>query len=101
VLWDRTKLANDADVEDTASGGFGSVTHAHNVRTPAEVDHILAQAAAAGATITKKAETTVYGGYAGYFADPDSHLWEIARNPGFSLGPEGELILPDFHADQA
>jgi uncharacterized protein len=53
----------------------------HNVRSSAEVDAIMAQANAAGATIVKPAQKTFWGGYAGYFQDPDSHLWEIAWNP--------------------
>ncbi|MBV8160786.1 MAG: VOC family protein [Acidimicrobiia bacterium] len=98
VLWDRAKLADDAGVQDAAvhSDGFGGVALAHNVRSTAEVDEILGKAAAAGAVITKEAATTFYGGYAGYFADPDGHLWEVAHNPGLSLGSDGALLLPDF-----
>ena len=64
------------------------------MRSREEVDEILAAAAAAGATITKPAAETFYGGYAGYFADLDGHLWEIAHNPGFTLTDDGSLILP-------
>jgi catechol 2,3-dioxygenase-like lactoylglutathione lyase family enzyme len=96
VLWAREKLAADAGVEDSGSGGFGGVGLAQNVRTPAGVDEVLAAATAAGATITKPAAETFYGGYAGYFADLDGHLWEIAHNPGFTLADDGSLILPDF-----
>jgi catechol 2,3-dioxygenase-like lactoylglutathione lyase family enzyme len=96
VLWSRAKLAEDAGVADAAGRGFDGVALAHNVRSAREVDEILAAAEAAGATITKAARPTFYGGYAGYFADPDGHLWEIAHNPAFRLGPAGELILPDF-----
>jgi uncharacterized glyoxalase superfamily protein PhnB len=64
------------------------------VRSREEVDEILGAAAAAGATITKPAAETFYGGYAGYFADLDGHLWEIAHNPGFALADDGALILP-------
>ena len=53
-------------------------------------------AATAGATTTKPPEETFYGGYSGYFADPDGHVWEIAHNPGFILTDDGALILPDF-----
>jgi uncharacterized glyoxalase superfamily protein PhnB len=56
----------------------------------------MASAEEAGATITRRAEQTFYGGYAGYFADPDGHIWEIAHNPGFELAPDGSLVLPDF-----
>jgi uncharacterized protein len=96
VLWGRAALAADAGVPDSGPGGFGGTALAHNVRSRAEVDQILADAVAAGATLTKPAAETSYGGYAGYFADPDGHLWEIAHNPGFLLGPDGALTIPDF-----
>ena len=83
----------------TASAdGFGGLTLAHNVRSPAEVDGLLATAANAGAEITQVARETFYGGYAGYFRDPDGHVWEIAYNPGFPLGPDGSITIPDFPA---
>lgn len=96
VLWGRAALANDAGVEPGAQRGFAGIALAHNVRSPAEVDEIMATAQRAGATITRAAEATSYGGYAGYFADPDGHLWEIAHNPGFPLADDGSLTLPDF-----
>jgi catechol 2,3-dioxygenase-like lactoylglutathione lyase family enzyme len=99
TLWGRDKLADDAGVPAGAPARFGGMTLAHNVRSPEEVDAILAAAAAAGATITRPAAKTFYGGYAGYFADPDGHLWEIAHNPGFTLEPDGSLTLPDFGAE--
>jgi uncharacterized protein len=94
VLWGRRKLAHDAGIEDTGSDGFGGIALAQNVRSPEEVDEVIAAAAAAGATITKPAARTFYGGYAGYFADLDGHLWEIAHNPGFTLTDDGSLVLP-------
>jgi uncharacterized protein len=96
VLWAREKLADDAGVALDPPVAFGGIALAQNVRSRDEVDAILAAAKAAGAGITRPAEETSYGGYAGYFADPDGHLWEVAHNPGFSLGPEGALTLPDF-----
>jgi predicted lactoylglutathione lyase len=100
VLWGREKLAADAGIEDArtdgAARGFGGVALAQNVRTPAAVDEIIDAAAAAGATVTKPAAETFYGGYAGYFADLDGHLWEVAHNPGFTLTEDGSLVLPDF-----
>jgi uncharacterized protein len=96
VLWSREKLADDAGVQDSRLDGFGGVALAHNVQTTAEVDEVLAVAQQAGATITRPARETFYGGYAGCFTDPDGHVWEIAHNPGFTLGPEGELTVPDF-----
>ena len=96
VLWARDKLADDAGIEAETASGFGGVALAHNVRSRAEVDALLAQAAEAGAGITQAARDTFYGGYAGYFRDPDGHLWEVAWNPGFALGPDGSITVPDF-----
>lgn len=97
VLWSRAKLADDAGVADPGEpDGFSGITLAHNVRSRAEVDAIMATAEGAGATVTKRAAETFYGGYAGYFADPDGHLWEVAHNPGFTLAGDGSLVLPDF-----
>jgi catechol 2,3-dioxygenase-like lactoylglutathione lyase family enzyme len=98
VLWSRTKLADDANVRDDARDGFGGMTLAHNVRDRREVDAILETASSAGAAIIKPAVETFYGGYAGYFADPDGHLWEIAHNPAFTLEDDGSLTLPDFNS---
>ncbi|SCF34993.1 hypothetical protein GA0074695_5913 [Micromonospora viridifaciens] len=96
VLWGRDKLAADADLTDRGTDGFGGLSLAQNVRTREEVDDILRRAAEAGATVTRPARETFYGGYAGCFTDPDGHLWEIAWNPGFPLGPDGSLTVPDF-----
>ena len=99
VLWGREKLAADAGLEAAGRpGGFGGAVLAQNVRSEAEVDAVLAAAEDAGATITKPAARTFYGGYAGVFTDPDGHAWEIAHNPGFTLADDGSLILPDFGA---
>jgi catechol 2,3-dioxygenase-like lactoylglutathione lyase family enzyme len=80
ALFPRASLAHDAgiSVENPSRTEFAL---AHNVRTPAEVDALLQQAESAGATIVKSAQETFWGGYAGYFQDPDGHLWEIAWNP--------------------
>jgi catechol 2,3-dioxygenase-like lactoylglutathione lyase family enzyme len=96
VLWGRGELAADAGIPDSGTDGFSGVALAHNVRAPADVDAILSTAATAGAVITSPASSTSYGGYAGYFADPDGHLWEVAHNPGFTLADDGSLLLPDF-----
>ncbi|MFC8614979.1 VOC family protein [Micromonospora purpureochromogenes] len=93
VLWGRDKLATDAGVPDI---GPGCLTLAQNVRSRAEVDAVLATAERAGARITRPAAETFYGGYAGFFTDPDGHVWEIAWNPGFPLADDGTLTLPDF-----
>lgn len=96
VLWSRVSLAADSGVADPGPVEFGGVVLAHNVRTPAEVDDIVALAARHGARITREPAPTFYGGYAGCFADPDGHLWEVAHNPGFGLDDDAALVLPDF-----
>jgi predicted lactoylglutathione lyase len=96
VLWARAKVAADGNVDDTDSSGFGGMTLAHNVTSREAVDAVMAEAETAGATVTKPAEETFYGGYAGFFTDLDGHVWEIAHNPGFTLTDTGELVLPDF-----
>jgi len=96
VLWGRGKVAADAGLTDSGADGFGGITLAHNVRSRAEVDEVLGAAANAGARITQAARETFYGGYAGFFADPDGHIWEIAYNPGFALDRDGAITIPDF-----
>jgi predicted lactoylglutathione lyase len=98
VLWSREKLAADAGVDDPAADtpAFGGFTLAQNVRSREEVDHIMAAAADAGATVSQPARETFYGGYAGMFLDPDATTWEIAYNPGFPLAEDGSLTVPDF-----
>lgn len=80
ALWPRKSIAADTGV-DLAKAAPGNMTLAHNVRSEKEVDNVMAEAKAAGAKIVKAAEKTFYGGYAGYFQDPDGHLWEVAFNP--------------------
>jgi predicted lactoylglutathione lyase len=96
VLWGRDKVADDAGLEDGGTDGFGGMTLAHNVRSRAEVDEVLDQGASAGAQIVRAARETFYGGYAGFFTDPDGHVWEIAYNPSFTLDRDGVITLPDF-----
>ena len=91
ALWGRDKLAEDSAVVD--GGGWGGVTLAHNVRSPPEVDAILAQAETAGATIGRAAAATWWGGYSGVFVDPDGHPWEVAVNPGWVVGDDGSTRL--------
>lgn len=88
-LYGREALARDALVPE-GSGGFAGFSLAHNVSTEHEVDQVMAQAASAGAMITKPAQKTDWGGYAGYFTDPDGYLWEVAHNPLFWVGPPDE-----------
>ena len=90
-LWGRADLARDSAVAD--GGGWGGVTLAHNVGSPAEVDQVLAEAEAAGATIGRRGAETFWGGYTGIFIDPDGHPWEVAHNPGWPIQPDGTVHL--------
>jgi uncharacterized protein len=91
ALWDRAKLAQDSGVEDR--GGWHGVTLAYNVRSPEEVDAVLAQARAAGARIPRGGTKTFWGGFSGVFVDPDGHPWEVAHNPYWTLGDDGSVRL--------
>lgn len=85
-LYGREALAEDATV--SAQGhGFEAFSLAHNVQSEAEVDEVINQAIAAGATLVKKPQKVFWGGYSGYFKDLDGHLWEVAHNPHFWIGP--------------
>lgn len=79
ALWPRPSLAHDTGLAIAAAGTGSSL--GHNVSSREDVDAVMAQAEAAGATIVKPAQETFWGGYAGYFADPDRHLWEVVWNP--------------------
>jgi uncharacterized protein len=92
ALWGRADLAEDATVPDSAPG-FSGIALAHNARSEADVDKVLAEAVAAGAKLVKPAGKTSYGGYAGYFADFDGHLWEVAHNPYFTFDADGRVVL--------
>lgn len=92
ALWDRAKLAEDSGIEHDP-GGWGGITLAHNVGSPAEVDAVIAQAEAAGATIPRHGAETFWGGYSGVFIDPDGHPWEVAHNPYWTLHPDGSVSL--------
>jgi catechol 2,3-dioxygenase-like lactoylglutathione lyase family enzyme len=85
-LYGREALAEDATVS-SAGEGFAAFTLAHNVRSEPEVDEVVAQAVQAGATLVKKPQPVFWGGYSGYFKDLDGHLWEVAYNPFFWIGP--------------
>ncbi|MDX2257942.1 MAG: VOC family protein [Hyphomicrobiaceae bacterium] len=93
-VFGRAALAEDAKVANSGPG-FSGVALAHNVGSEAEVDAVLAEAVAAGATLRKPGQKVFWGGYAGYFADPDGHLWEVAYNPFLPLGRDGRALLPD------
>jgi uncharacterized glyoxalase superfamily protein PhnB len=90
-LWSRAALAEDSGVED--AGAWGGITLAHNVRSAAEVDAVLDEARRAGATITRPGAKTFWGGYSGAFLDPDGHAWEVAHNPGWTLGADGAITV--------
>ena len=91
ALWSRQALAEDSGVED--KGGWGGVTLAHNVRSPAEVDAVIDEARAAGARIVREPAEAFWGGYSGVFVDPDGHPWEVAHNPGWTLAADGSVRL--------
>jgi catechol 2,3-dioxygenase-like lactoylglutathione lyase family enzyme len=93
ALWGRDRLAEDSAVTD--AGGWGGVTLAYNVASPQEVDTVLAEAEAAGATIGRPGATAFWGGYTGVFIDPDGHPWEVAHNPAWELRADGTVHLPD------
>jgi uncharacterized protein len=91
-LWDRAKLAEDSVVTD--SGGWGGVALAYNTSSPEEVDRVIEEARAAGATIGREPGETFYGGYSGIFIDPDGHPWEVAHNPRWTVTEDGATLLP-------
>ena len=91
ALWDRAKLAEDSGVED--AGGWGGVALAYNVRSPEEVDAVLAEADSAGADVPRSGAETFWGGYSGVFIDPDGHPWEVALNPNWTVGEDGSVEL--------
>ena len=91
ALWDRRRLAEDTAVSDNR--GWGGITLAHNVRSPEEVDAVLSEAEAAGATVARPGAATFWGGYSGVFVDRDGHAWEVAHNPHWTLGDDGSITL--------
>jgi len=94
ALYPRQELAKDANV--SAEGqGFGGITLAYNARTREDVDAVLAEALKAGARLMKAAEDAFWGGYSGYFADPDGFLWEVAWNPFFPIAEDGSIKIPN------
>jgi len=105
ALWSWDKLAADAGLADGPAPqgflrgatleGFRGATLAWNCATPAEVDTAFAAAMAAGGRLLRQPENTDYGGYRGYFADPDGHVWEIVQAPGMALTEDGRLVLPE------
>jgi len=92
-LFGRDALARDASAP-ASEPGFSGVSLAHNVNSEAEVDQVLNEAVVAGGKLMKPGQKAFWGGYSGYFADPDGHLWEIAHNPFMPLNEEGRVTLP-------
>jgi len=92
ALYPRNLLAEDITVSAEGTG-FSGITLAHNAKSIEEVDAVLSKAEKAGAKIIKKAQNVFWGGYSGYFADPDGHLWEVAWNPMISFDEKDALIL--------
>jgi len=92
ALWSRTALAEDAGLPENTRG-FGGITLAYNARSNADVDTVLGEAERAGARILKPAHDTFWGGYSGYFADPDGHPWEVAFNPEWTIDKRGNVKL--------
>jgi uncharacterized protein len=93
-LYRRDDLAKDATVENSLPG-FSGMSLAFNVEKEASVEKVLEAAVAVGGRMIKPAQRAFWGGYSGYFADPDGHLWEVAHNPGFPLDPSGQISLPE------
>lgn len=98
ALWPWAEIAKDAGIPEAARAPLpphASFSLAQNVESAAAVDALLAEAARAGARTLKPGGKVFWGGYTGYFADPDGYLWEIAWNPGFTMKPDGGIALPE------
>jgi len=93
ALYGRAALAEDARLPADDGRGFGGITLAYNARDRAEVDRVIAEAERAGARVLKPPQDVFWGGYSGYFADPDGHPWEVAWNPEWELTATGEVRL--------
>jgi len=94
ALWSASELARDAGVSGSTSGAYRGVSLAINLASPAEVDAAVGTWVAAGGTITRPAAATEWGGYMGYVADLDGHLWELAHNPFWPFDDRGMPVLP-------
>jgi uncharacterized protein len=94
ALYPREELAKDAKV-GAEGHGFCGMALAYNTRTREEVNAVLAEVASAGGRLVKEAQEAFWGGYSGYFADPDGFLWEVAWNPSFRIEEDGRILLPE------
>jgi catechol 2,3-dioxygenase-like lactoylglutathione lyase family enzyme len=92
ALWGQEKLAEDSAVE--VGSGWGGITLAYNTRSPEEVDAVIGEARAAGATIGREPAETFWGGYSAVFIDPDGYPWEVAHNPRWTIEKDGSVSLP-------
>lgn len=99
-LWSRSMLAEEAGVED-GGARFAGIALAYNARTREDVDRLLLEAEAAGGTITKPAADMFWGGYSGYFTDPDGVLWEVAWNPFWPIDEKGRVSLSGTDSGKA
>jgi uncharacterized protein len=95
AVWPASELSKDVNVAAADAPAFRGVALAWNCSSQVDVDAAIEHARRAGASVPKPARKTFWGGYAGYFADPDGHLWEVAHNPHWPLGDDGRLTLPD------
>jgi len=93
-LWEEDKLAKDAGVANNRTGDFKGVALAYNARSPEEVDAIFDRLWAAGVTISAAPHKAFWGGYSGYFTDPEGNAWEVAHNPFWTLDEAGRVVLP-------
>jgi predicted lactoylglutathione lyase len=94
ALFPRQELAKDANVPAEGQG-FSGISLAYNARSREEVDSVLAEAKTAGAKLLKPGQEALWGGYSGYFSDPDGFLWEVAWNPSFPIAQDGSIQIPD------
>jgi len=94
ALFPRQELAKDANVTPQGDG-FRGISLAYNARNRAEVNSVLEEAEAAGAKLVKPAQDAFWGGYSGYFSDPDGFLWEVAWNPSFAMAEDGSIRIPE------
>jgi uncharacterized protein len=92
ALWGRDQLAEDSEVSD--SGGWGGITLAYNTRSDEEVDEVIEEARAAGATIAREPGPAFWGGHTAIFIDPEGHPWEVAHNPRWKIADDGSVSLP-------
>ncbi|MDJ0921142.1 MAG: VOC family protein [Henriciella sp.] len=93
-LWEEDKLADDAGQPANPKSGFGNLALAYNARSEAEVEDIFARLKAANVEVTKAPHKAFWGGYSGYFADPEGNAWEVAYNPYWTFDEAGRVVLP-------